>query len=122
MNNKASKKSQRKSHAPTLALSLFYIKLSINYKSILFCYNQLMKKVYAEIGFGNTTFLSTEFEDGDKEYRVPKFVFPTKIKSFYFRFWIFKKVFILSTNNGLVTQDKEKNKLKILFGISGEAN
>lgn len=33
-----------------------------------------MKKVFAEIGFGNDSFLSTEFEDGEEEYRVPKFI------------------------------------------------
>lgn len=33
-----------------------------------------MKKVFAEIGFGNDTFLSTEFEEENSEYRVPKFV------------------------------------------------
>jgi len=79
-----------------------------------------MKNVFAEIGFGNDTFLSTEFEDGDSEYRVPKFVIPNKILGFYFRIWIFKKVFILSTNDGFETNKKDRNKLKILFGINGE--
>ena len=79
-----------------------------------------MKKVFAEIGFGNDTFLSTEFEEGDSEYRIPKFVIPSKIKGFYFRFWIFKNVFILSTNNGFETKKKDRSKLKILFGVSGE--
>ena len=80
----------------------------------------IRKKVYAEIGFGNDTFLSTEFETGDEEYRVPKFVMPGKITSYYFRFWIFKTVFILSTNNGFEITKKDRNKLKILFGIGGE--
>ena len=81
----------------------------------------LMKKVFAEIGFGNDSFFSTEFEEGDKEIRVPKFIMPGRIRSLYFRFWIFKKVFILSTNHGIEIKNKEKNKLKILFGISGES-
>ena len=76
----------------------------------------IMKKVFAEIGFGNDSFFSTEFEEGDKEYRVPKQIMPSKLR----RFWIFKKVFILSTNHGFEVKNKEKNKLKILFGISGE--
>lgn len=38
-----------------------------------------MKKVFAEMGFGNGTFLSTEFEEVENEYRIPKFVWPTKI-------------------------------------------
>lgn len=80
-----------------------------------------MKKVFAEIGFGNETFLSTEFEEGESEYRVPRFVVPKKIRDFYFRFWIFKTVFILSTNRGFEMKKKDRNKLKILFGISGEA-
>lgn len=79
-----------------------------------------MKKVYAEIGFGNDTFLSTEIEEGESEYRIPKFYVPLKIKGFYFRFWIVKKVFIFSTNNGFEITNKDRNKLKIIFGISGE--
>ena len=79
-----------------------------------------MKKVFAEIGLGNDTFLSTEFEEVDSEYRVPKFVIPNKIQGYYFRIWIFKNVFILSTNEGFETNKKDRNKLKILFGISGE--
>ena len=79
-----------------------------------------MKKVFAEIGLGNGTFLSTEFEEGDNEYRVQKFVIPNKIQGCYFRIWIFKNVFILSTNEGFKINKKDRNKLKILFGISGE--
>ena len=79
-----------------------------------------MNKVFTEIGFGNDTFLSTEFEDGDREYRIPGFILPGKIISFYFRFWIFKRVFIFSTNHGFELQTKDRNKLKILFGIGGE--
>lgn len=79
-----------------------------------------MKKVFAEIGFGNDTFLSTEFEEGNNEYRVPKFVIPSKIHGYYFRVWIFKNVWVLSTNNGFGANKKDRNKLKVLFGISGE--
>jgi hypothetical protein len=44
-----------------------------------------MKKVYAEIGFGNDTFLNTEIENEDgSEYRVPKFIKPQKIIGYYF--------------------------------------
>ncbi|MBI2052384.1 MAG: DUF3977 family protein [Candidatus Sungbacteria bacterium] len=81
-----------------------------------------MKKVFAEIGFGNDTFLSTEFEfekENNNEYRIPKFIKPQKVTGYYFRFWIFKRVFILSTNHGLETVKKNKNKVKILFGVSG---
>jgi hypothetical protein len=82
-----------------------------------------MKKVYAEIGFGNDTFLNTEIEnEDDTEYRIPKFIKPPKINGFYFRFWIFKKVFIFSTNDGFKIKNKDRNKLKILFGVAGEMN
>lgn len=79
-----------------------------------------MKKVFAEIGIGNSSFLSTEFEEGDNEYRIPRFILPCRIVGFYFRFWFLKKVFILSTNHGFEIMNKDRNKLKILFGISGE--
>ena len=78
-----------------------------------------MKMVYAEIGFGNKSFLSTEFEIGKKEYRVSKFIFPKKIKEIYFKIWILKKVMIISFFKGFIFQSKDKNKLKILIGIGG---
>ena len=83
------------------------------------------------MGFGNETFFSTEIEEGDgdeggparlrREYRIPKFMRPEKTTGYYLRFWIFKKVFILSTDHGFEIKNKERNRLKILFGISGEA-
>jgi len=79
-----------------------------------------MTKVFAEIGFGNDSFLSTEFEEGENEYRVPKFVKPSIIRGYYIRFWIGKQVIVLSTNDWFETRKKDRNKLKILFGISGE--
>lgn len=79
-----------------------------------------MKHVFAEIGFGNDTFLSTEIEEEENEYRVPRFILPKKIKGIYLRFWIGKTVYVLSTNNGWEIKKKSKNKLKILFGVSGE--
>ncbi|MCX6702161.1 MAG: DUF3977 family protein [Candidatus Zambryskibacteria bacterium] len=79
-----------------------------------------MEKVYAEIEFGNETFLSTEIENNDSEYRIPKFIKPKKINEYYFRFWVFKTIFIISTNSGLKMKKKDKNRLKILFGLGGE--
>ena len=78
-----------------------------------------MKKVFAEFGIGNGTLFSTEFEEGDNEYRIPKFILPSKITGFYFRFWVFKKVFVLSLDKGFEVREKNRNKLKILFGVSG---
>ncbi len=79
-----------------------------------------MKRIYAEIGFGNGTFLSTEVEEGNHEYRIQGFILPEMIKGVYLRFWIFKRVLIISTNNGFEINTKDRNKLKILFGISGD--
>ncbi|MFA6523969.1 MAG: DUF3977 family protein [Candidatus Paceibacterota bacterium] len=79
-----------------------------------------MKKVFTEIGIGNDTFFSTEFEEENSEYRISKFILPNKITGFYFRFWLFKKVFILSSNKGFEIVRKDRNRLKILFGISGK--
>lgn len=78
-----------------------------------------MEKIFAEIGFGNDTFLSTEIESDDKEYRIPKFIKPKIINGYYMRIWIFKTVLILSTNSGFEITKKDRNKLKILLGISG---
>lgn len=78
-----------------------------------------MKKVFAEIGIGNKTFLSTEIEEGPSEFRIPQFVLPKKIEGYYVRLWIFRCVIIFSTNEGIKLQKKTSNHLKILFGISG---
>lgn len=75
--------------------------------------------IYAEAGIGNDTFFSTEYEEGEEEYRIPKFVIPTKIRGYYIRVWIGKNVFVLSTNDGFETGKKTKNRFKFLFGISG---
>jgi len=81
-----------------------------------------MKKVFAEMGVGNGSFFSTEIEEGANEYRVPKFIRPDKIDGYYLRFWIFKTVFVLSTNHGFEMKKKDKNKLKILLGVGGIIN
>ena len=78
-----------------------------------------MAKIFTEMGYGNGTFFSTEIEEGDREYRIPKFVKPTEIEGFYFRFWFFKTVFAFSTERGFNVQKKTENKLKILFGVRG---
>jgi len=78
-----------------------------------------VEKIFAEIGFGNDTFLSTEIENSDKEYRIPKFLKPKNVNGYYIRIWVFKTVFVLSTDSGFKIKKKDRNKLKILFGISG---
>lgn len=76
-------------------------------------------KIFAEMGYGNTTFFNTEIERGNYEHRLPKFIVPQKIEGIYFRFWICKRVFVVSTNNGFSFSKKDRVKLKILFGMEG---
>ncbi len=76
-------------------------------------------KVYAEVGIGNGTLFSTEFEEGENEYRLPKFVKPLNISGYYIRIWILKRVYVFSTNHGFEITQKDKTKFKFLFGISG---
>jgi len=79
----------------------------------------LEKDIFAEVGFGNETFLSTEVEQGDDEYRIKGFILPEKIKGIYLRFYIGRRNIILSLRNGLVIKKKDKSKFKILFGVYG---
>lgn len=72
------------------------------------------------MGIGNGTFFSTEFEEGESEYRVPAFVWPEKVQEWYLRIWIFKTVFIISTRHGFKLQKKDRNKFKLLLGVGGE--
>ena len=76
-------------------------------------------KIYAEAGIGNETFFSTEYEEGENEYRVPKFEKPKHVFGYYIRIWILKTVYVLSTNDGFEITRKSKNRFKFLFGISG---
>jgi hypothetical protein len=81
-----------------------------------------MKRTYAEIGFGNETFLSTEIEHGDKEYRLAGFLRPMFPDDYYVRLWIGKKVLIISTKTGIKIKKKERKAFKFLFGIGGNSN
>jgi len=76
-------------------------------------------KIFAEIGYGNLTFFNTEIEKGKYEHRLPKFIVPPKIEGIYFRFWIWKRIFVISTKSGFSLSRKDRVKLKILFGIEG---
>ncbi len=77
-------------------------------------------KVFSEVGIGNPTFISTEFErDDSSEKRISKFVIPRKINGYYIRIWIGRKVFILSTNRGLNVSKKARKNFKVLFGVQG---
>lgn len=76
-------------------------------------------RIYAEAGLGNDHFLSTEFEDDTQEYRLPIFKRPKNVSGYYLRIWVLKTVLIVSTNEGFKISKKDRNRLKILFGISG---
>ena len=78
-----------------------------------------MVKVFAEIGIGNDTFLSTEIEGESSEYRISRFSLPKNIDEYYFRFWVFNTVLIFSSKEGFKIKKKTKNNFKILFGIGG---
>lgn len=78
-----------------------------------------MKKSYSEIGFGNNSFLSTEIEDGKREYRISKFLIPKKILGIYLRIWILEKAFIISSKDGIKLQNRDSRKFKLLFGLDG---
>jgi len=77
-------------------------------------------KIFAEIGIGNETFLSTEIEKGKLEHRVNKLIIPPKIESLYIRVWFYKRVYALSTNRFFNTTYKGRVKFKFLFGIEGK--
>ena len=81
---------------------------------------KIKKRIYAEMGFGNETFLSTEIEEGRKERRVPRFILPKKIRDIYLRIWILRASIIISTADGIKIKKKDDNKFKLVFGIGGE--
>lgn len=60
---------------------------------------------------------STEVESADgSEHRTNDKIRITN-KRYYFRFWLFKRVFIIS-NKGISLVRKERNNFKIVLGIS----
>ena len=74
-------------------------------------------KMYAEVGIGNSTFLSTEYEsESGDEYRRNEFRF-AQFQSMYLRAWVGKWVFILDSKEGFKTKKKSRSAFKLLFGI-----
>lgn len=77
-------------------------------------------KKYTEIGFGNTWFIRTEFEDSDgTEREVRGFTAPFKLQSVYFRLWMGKKVIILDSKEGLKLSSKNRKNFKLVIGFMG---
>ncbi len=79
-----------------------------------------MKKIYAELGFGNESFFSTETEERNKELRERKFIMPNKLEEIYVRLWIFKLVLIVSFFKGIKLKRKTKIKFKLVLGFGGK--
>jgi hypothetical protein len=71
--------------------------------------------IYTEIGWGNATFCSTEFEGEGGEFRLPIFAFG-EIVSFYLRIWIGTRVLIVDSRDGMKVQRKRTG-FKLLLGI-----
>ncbi|MBS3155787.1 DUF3977 family protein [Candidatus Woesearchaeota archaeon] len=78
-----------------------------------------MKKIYTEIGIGNDSFFSTEIEDKNREIRIKRFFLPKLVTGIYIRIWVLKKELIISSNKGFILRNRNKNKIKVLFGVSG---
>ncbi|MEK7600535.1 MAG: DUF3977 family protein [Patescibacteria group bacterium] len=80
-----------------------------------------MKYLFSEMGIGNSSLFSTEIEEGANEWRVSKFLLPKKITDYYIRIWIWRKVLILSTKDGMKFKTKDTKRFKFLLGIGGES-
>jgi hypothetical protein len=78
-----------------------------------------MLKIFAEIGFGNRYFCSSEIEKGKLEHRIKGFLLPPKIEGIYLRVWIAKRVYAFSSNRFFNTTKKPRRKFKLIFGIEG---
>ena len=81
--------------------------------------------IYVEYGldFDNNKFgfgRSVEVENPNgTEYRTKEKV-KLKNKSYYFRLWIGKIVFVISRKNGFEIVHKKRHNFKAVFGIDGE--
>lgn len=73
-------------------------------------------QVYAEAGFGNKNFLSTEYEDEETEHRQKGFTVHQFISA-YARIWIGTQVYIIDTQEGIKHQKKRQRKCKLIIGI-----
>ncbi|WKZ27248.1 MAG: DUF3977 family protein [Candidatus Paceibacterota bacterium] len=80
-----------------------------------------MKYLFAEMGIGNGSFFSTEIEEGLNERRVSQFLLPKKISDYYMRIWIWKRVLVISTKDGIKIKAKDIKRFKFLLGIGGES-
>ncbi len=77
-------------------------------------------KQYVEIGIGNTWWVRTEVEHPDGTENEVRGIRPfSRVYGIYFRCWMGKTVWILSSNEGLKMMNKNRRAFKLVFGISG---
>ncbi|MDX8362744.1 DUF3977 family protein [Cytobacillus sp. IB215316] len=73
---------------------------------------------YIEFGIGNKWLIRTETELSDgTEYEEKGIVGPIQFNSVYIRIWVRKTVYIIDTKQGFKKTKKNRNELKIIFGI-----
>ncbi|QOS78472.1 DUF3977 family protein [Paenibacillus sp. JNUCC31] len=73
---------------------------------------------FIEIGIGNKWFVRTETELNDgTEFETKGIVRPIQCQSIYLRVWIGKKVYIYDSKEGFKKTEKNRNEIKIIFGI-----
>jgi len=76
--------------------------------------------IYTEIGFGNSSFVSTEIETNNNEYRIDRSYIGSKFISLYVRIWIKSLVVIIDTRDGIKIKHKPTKNFKILCGLVSE--
>ncbi|MBS4195964.1 DUF3977 family protein [Lederbergia citri] len=73
---------------------------------------------FVEFGLGNKWFIRTETELKDgTEFEEKGIIRPIKIQSIYLRIWLGKTAFILDSKDGFKKTKKNRNEIKLLFGI-----
>lgn len=73
---------------------------------------------FIEIGIGNKWFVRTETELNDgTEFETKGIVRPIQCQSIYLRVWIGNKVYIYDSKEGFKKTEKNRNEIKIIFGI-----
>ena len=78
-----------------------------------------MKK-YIEIGIGNRWLVRTEIEHEDgTETEVRGIARPFTCKTLYVRIWLGKKVLVIDSREGFKITTKNRNKFKLIVGLSG---
>ena len=73
---------------------------------------------FIEFGIGNKWLIRTETElDNGTELEEKGIARPIKLQSLYLRFWVGKTVVTLDSKEGFKKSKKNRNAVKIIFGI-----